>query len=291
MERLQKILSAAGVASRRAAEKLIVEGRVSVNGATVTELGSRADPQVDDIRVDGRRIAKPRRRYIALYKPRGYVSTRSDPEHRPTVIELVGGEDYLYPVGRLDYDSEGLLLLTNDGELAERLTHPRYGVEREYEARVRGVPEPNDIRRLEQGVIVEGRRTAPAKVHLVETGRGARGDQAVLSVVLHEGRTRQVRNMCDAVGHPVVRLRRVRVGPILIEGLKPGTFRELSAAEVAALQRAAGMERPAKKTMPQHAAPAERRGEAGGHGGPPLHRRGRAPSRPDNLAHPARKRR
>src|SRR5512142_2051975 len=194
--RLQKILSGAGVASRRAAEKLIVEGRVSVNGATVTELGSRADPQADDIRVDGRRIAKPRRRYIALYKPRGYVSTRSDPEHRPTVIELVGADEYLYPVGRLDFDSEGLLLLTNDGELAERLTHPRYGVEREYEARVRGVPEPNDIRRLEQGVMVEGRRTAHATVHLVETGRGAHGDQSLISVVLHEGRTRQVRNMC-----------------------------------------------------------------------------------------------
>jgi pseudouridine synthase len=241
MERLQKILSAAGVASRRAAEKLIVEGRVSVNGTTVTELGTRADATADDIRVDGRRIAKPRRRYIALHKPRGYVSTRADPEHRATVLDLVGADDYLYPVGRLDYDSEGLLLLTNDGELAERLMHPRYGVEREYEARVRGVPDPNDIRRLEHGVLVEGKRTAPAEVQLVETGRGAHGDQALISVVLHEGRTRQVRNMCDAIGHPVVRLRRVRVGPILLEGLKPGEFRELSVAEVSALQRAAGM--------------------------------------------------
>jgi 23S rRNA pseudouridine2605 synthase len=244
--RLQKILSSAGIASRRAAEKLIVEARVSVNGETVTELGTRADPETDDIRVDGRRIPRPRRRYIALHKPRGYVTTRSDPEHRPTVLDLLGTEDYVYPVGRLDYDSEGLLLLTNDGELAERLTHPRYGVEREYEARVRGVPDPNDIRRLEQGVMVEGRRTAPAEVQLVETGRGAHADQAIISVVLHEGRTRQVRNMCDAVGHPIVRLRRVRVGPILLDDLKPGQFRELTPPEIGALQRAAGM--PAHRT-------------------------------------------
>ncbi len=237
--RLQKILSSSGVASRRAGEKLIVEGRVSVNGDTVTELGSRADPETDDIRVDGRRIARPRRRYLALYKPRGYVTTRSDPEHRPTVLDLVGHDEYLYPVGRLDYDSEGLLLLTNDGDLAERLMHPRYGVEREYEARVRGVPEPATVKRLSDGVRIEGRRSAPARVRVVETGRGARGDQALLSIVLHEGRTRQVRKMCSAVGHPVVRLRRVRVGPIRLGTLKAGEFRELTRDEVRALETAA----------------------------------------------------
>jgi 23S rRNA pseudouridine2605 synthase len=236
--RLQKILSAAGVASRRAAEKLIVEGRVSVNGETTSELGTRADPDADDIRVDGRRIAKPRRRYIALHKPRGYVTTRSDPEHRPTVLDLLGLKEYVYPIGRLDYDSEGLLLLTNDGEFAERLMHPRYGVEREYEARVRGVPEPAALRRLAQGVRIEGRRTAPADVRLVETGRGARGDQSIISVVLHEGRTRQVRKMCAAIGHPVVRLRRVRVGSIRLGTLKPGEFRELTRNEVRQLEQA-----------------------------------------------------
>ncbi len=245
--RLQKILSAAGVASRRSAETMIVEGRVSVNGTTVTELGTRADPDRDDIRVDNRRISRPRRHYIALHKPRGYVTTRSDPEHRPTVIDLLGMQEYIYPIGRLDYDSEGLLLLTNDGEFAERLMHPRYGVEREYEARVRGVPAPDTLMRLAHGVRIEGGRTAPAQLRLVETGRGARGDQALVAIVLHEGRTRQVRKMLEAVGHPVVRLRRVRVGPIRLGALKPGEFRELSRAEVRQLEeiaaRHAGRER------------------------------------------------
>lgn len=237
--RLQKILSAAGVASRRAAEKLIVEGRVSVNGETITELGTRADPDGDDIRVDGRRIGRPKRRYIALHKPRGYVTTRADPQHRPTVLDLLRTHEYIYPIGRLDYDSEGLLLLTNDGAFAEVLMHPRYGVDREYEARVRSVPQPAALRRLAHGVVVDGRRTAPAEVRLLETGRGARGDQAILSIVLHEGRTRQVRKMCEAVGHPVVRLRRVRVGPIRLGALKPGEFRELTRAEVEQLERVA----------------------------------------------------
>jgi 23S rRNA pseudouridine2605 synthase len=233
--RLQKILSAAGVASRRAAETFIVEGRVSVNGEPVTELGTRADPDTDDIRVDGRRLSKPRRRYVALHKPRGYVTTRSDPEHRPTVMDLVGTTEYLYPVGRLDFDSEGLLLLTNDGGLAERLMHPRYGMEREYETRVRGVPDAAAIGRLSHGVRIEDRRTAPAKVRVAETGRGARGDQSVLSVVLHEGRTRQVRKMCEAIGHPVVRLRRVRIGPVRLGTLKAGEYRELTRDEVRCL--------------------------------------------------------
>jgi 23S rRNA pseudouridine2605 synthase/16S rRNA pseudouridine516 synthase len=158
------------------------------------------------------------------------------------VLDLLGLQEYLYPVGRLDYDSEGLLLLTNDGELAARLMHPRYGVEREYEARVRGVPEPAVLRRLAQGVRIEGRRTAPAVVRLVEAGRGARGDQSIISVVLHEGRTRQVRKMCEAVGHPVVRLRRVRVGPIRLGALGPGEFRNLTREEVRQLERAAAPE-------------------------------------------------
>src|SRR5687767_677722 len=157
-ERLQKILSTAGVASRRAAEEYIRQGRVSVNGHTVTELGTKADPDDDDIRVDGRRLKQPRRRrYILLYKPRGYITTRSDPQKRPTVIDLLtkgGVRDYVYPVGRLDYESEGLLLLTSDGDLAAKLTHPSHGVARQYEARVKGVPDSHALDRLAKGVML-----------------------------------------------------------------------------------------------------------------------------------------
>jgi 23S rRNA pseudouridine2605 synthase len=241
--RLQKILSAAGVASRRTAETLIAQGRVSVNGAVITELGTKADPDHDDIRVDGRRVKKAQRlRYLLMYKPRGYITSRSDPEHRPTVIDLLakgGVRDYVYPVGRLDYDSEGLLLLTSDGDLAARLTHPRHEVEREYEVRVRGVPDSRALVRLARGVTIEGRRTAPARVAVVETIEGERA-QAVLSFVIHEGRNRQLRNMCEAVGHPVVRLRRVRIGPIVDEHIRPGEFRDLTPKEIAALRRASG---------------------------------------------------
>jgi pseudouridine synthase len=241
--RLQKILSAAGVASRRTAETLIEQGRVAVNGETVTALGTKADPSVDEIRVDGRRI-KPieHHRYILLNKPRGYITSRSDPQQRPTVIDLLekrGVRDYIYPVGRLDYDSEGLLLLTSDGDLAARLTHPRHGVAREYEVRVRGVPNRHALTRLARGVVIDSRRTAPARARLQRTVDSAGGDQAIVSLVIHEGRNRQVRKMCEAIGHPVVRLRRVRIGPIADDRLEPGEFRELTPREVAALKKEA----------------------------------------------------
>jgi pseudouridine synthase len=237
--RLQKILSAAGISSRRAAERLILEGRVSVNGATVRELGTRADPDRDDIRVDGRRVKGPaRRRYILLNKPAGYITSRSDPQQRPTVLELLPGvTEYLYPVGRLDFESEGLLLLTNDGDLAARLTHPRYGVEREYEALVRGVPDPRALARLSRGIELDDGRTAPARVTLDRRVHAKRGDQALLRVAIREGRKRQVRRMCDAIGHPVVRLRRVRIGPLADPRLEPGQWRDLTAREVARLKR------------------------------------------------------
>lgn len=240
-DRLQKILSAAGVTSRRAAEGLMLEGRVSVNGAVVRELGTKADPEHDDIRVDGRRIAvREPLRYLLLNKPRGYVTTVVDPQRRPTVIDLLRGiRERVYPVGRLDYDSEGLLLLTNDGELTARLTHPRHGVERLYEARVRGVPERRILDRLAQGVVLDGRRTAAATVR--PGPAPARDDQAVILIGIREGRNRQVRRMCEAVGHPVVRLRRIAIGPIRDERLRPGTFRDLTAAEVEKLKRAAGL--------------------------------------------------
>jgi 23S rRNA pseudouridine2605 synthase len=248
--RLQKILSTAGISSRRASEALILEGRVTVNGAPVTELGSKADPDVDDIRVDGRRVKIAQaRRYILMYKPRGYITSRSDPQQRPTVIDLLvkgGVRGYVYPVGRLDYDSEGLLLLTSDGELAERLMHPSHEVEREYQARVLGVPDRHTIERLSKGIVIDGRRTSPADVRVQKVIEGTSGDQAVLSIVVHEGRNRQVRRMCEAVGHPVVRLRRMRIGPITDEHIRPGEFRDLSDKEVAALKRAASGTRAAK---------------------------------------------
>ncbi len=269
--RLQKILSRAGIASRRASERLMIEGRVSVNGTTVRELGSKADTEHDDIRVDGRRIRLPERhRYLLLNKPRGYVTTRSDPQERPTVIDLVGVRDYIYPVGRLDFDSEGLLVLTNDGDLAARLTHPSHGLARVYEARVLGVPDERDLARLRRGIVLEGRPTGSAEVRLLEgghhpstsrrpaqarvdararglpvrggaapraTGRDRSRATATLLITVREGRNRQVRKMCDAIGHPVDRLRRVAIGPIQDSRLKPGEWRELTKDEVKKLRQ------------------------------------------------------
>jgi 23S rRNA pseudouridine2605 synthase len=249
VERLQKILSQAGVASRRASEQLMLDGRVSVNGVTVFELGTKAEPGQDDIRVDGRRIkVVEHHRYLLLNKPRGYVTTRSDPQRRRTVIDLLRGvKEYVYPVGRLDYESEGLLLLTNDGELAARLTHPRHEVARVYEARVLGVPDAHDLERLSRGLVIDGRRTAPAEVRLLPLRREA---NATLVLTLHEGRNRQVRDMCDAIGHPVEHLKRVAIGPIRDTKLKLGHWRELNEAEVTRLKKAAaheGAARPKKK--------------------------------------------
>jgi pseudouridine synthase len=250
--RLQKILSQAGVASRRAAEKLIEEGRVSVNGRTVREMGVKADPRADDIRVDGRRLRAPERhRYILLNKPAGVVTTRSDPQRRQTVIDLLHGvREYVYPVGRLDYDSEGLLLLTNDGELAARLTHPRHEVERTYEAYVVGTPDPEAIDKLRRGIPLDGKRTMPAEVRLLSRPAPALREGAglekrnhdkrangVLLITIHEGRNRQVRRMCEAVGHPVRKLRRVRIGPITDRRLRLGQWRELTRTEVEKLKR------------------------------------------------------
>jgi len=244
MERLQKILSRAGVASRRASEQLIRDGRVTVNGVTVRELGSKADPSADDIRVDARRITRPERsRYLLLNKPRGYVTTRSDPQRRPTVMDLLREvREYVYPVGRLDFDSEGLLLLTNDGDLAARLTHPRHGVPRVYEATVAGVPDEHDLGRLARGIIIEGRRTEPAAVQIVPADDEGR---TTLRITIREGRNRQVRNMFDEVGHPVDRLKRVAIGPIRDARLKSGYWRDLTTQEVAALKRVA--DRPAAR--------------------------------------------
>jgi 23S rRNA pseudouridine2605 synthase len=237
--RLNKLLSQAGAASRRLADELIAQGRVEVNGRVVTELGSKADPEVDDVRVDGRRLkTDTERRYLLMNKPRGVLSSRSDPGRRTTVIDLLakaGVRGYFYPVGRLDYESEGLILLTNDGAFAERVSHPRYELDRTYEAVVEGVPDERDLERLRRGVLIEGRKTLPAAVKLLRVLPSAGAPQAVLELTLREGRNRQVRYMCDAIAHPVARLRRIRIGAIADRHLGPGRIRDLTPTEVRSL--------------------------------------------------------
>jgi pseudouridine synthase len=209
-------------------------------------MGVRADPLADDIRVDGRRIVQTEaRRYILLFKPTGFVSTRADPQRRRTVIDLLRGVgEYIYPVGRLDYDTEGLLLLTNDGTLAARLTHPRHGVERTYDARVAGVPDDAALERLRRGIPLDGRRTLPAVVTRLKTPghRGAREPEGSLRLTIREGRNRQVRRMLEAVGHPVRSLTRTRIGPVSDRHLKPGQWRELTPEELRRLRRAVGVD-------------------------------------------------
>ncbi|HUE88858.1 MAG TPA: pseudouridine synthase [Vicinamibacterales bacterium] len=246
MERLQKLLSIAGVASRRAAEELITQGRVEVNGQVVRTLGSKAEPTKDVVKVDGRRLRfDVRPRYILMNKPRGVVTTRKDPERRRTVIELLARvREYVYPVGRLDYDSEGLLLLTSDGDLAARLTHPGHAVERVYEAIVVGAPAEEDLERLRRGLFLDGARTAPAEVRRGGTAdkgsrRGARDPLTKLIITLREGRNRQVRRMCSSIGHPVRKLTRTRMGPITLGALRPGQWRDLTPKEVEKLKGAA----------------------------------------------------
>lgn len=238
MERLQKVLSRAGVASRRAAEALIAAGRVTVNGTVVTRLGTQVDPERDAIKVDGTRVRglDHAPQYLMLHKPRGVVTTLSDPEGRPTVRDYLRGvRGRVFPVGRLDYASEGLLLLTSDGALARDLMHPSRGVPKTYAAKVRGTPTSEALRRLATGFVLEGRRTLPAKARLVEAGRSA-----WVEVTVVEGRKHQVRDMLAAVGHPVQRLRRIRYGGVDLGDLPPGGLRPLTRPEVARLQRAAG---------------------------------------------------
>jgi pseudouridine synthase len=234
--RLNKLLSMFGVASRRAADTLITQGRVDLNGRVVTELGTKADPDRDEIKVDGRRLkVAPVKRYLLMYKPVGVMSTRSDPQRRRTVVDLVkaaGISGYFYPIGRLDYDSEGLIILTNDGAFAERVSHPRYELERTYEALVEGIPDDRDLDRLRHGITLEGQRTGPAIVRLRRVMTSKRGPQSVLEIVIHEGRNRQVRKMADQIAHPVARLKRVRIGHVSDTRLRPGDFRDLTPGEV-----------------------------------------------------------
>jgi len=244
-ERLQKIISQAGITSRRAAEELILAGRVAVNGVIVTELGSKADPAVDTITVDNKPV-KPvsNHLYILLNKPAGFMTTLDDPEGRHLVTDLLPDiKERVYPVGRLDYNTEGLLLLTNDGEWANKLMHPRHEVEKEYHVRVRGKVHQTQIDQLRKGVMLDDRPTAPATVRLIKDGE----QNDWLSITIHEGRNRQIRRMCEAVSLSVVRLKRVRYGILEIGPLKQGQYRMLTEREVRDLAGAVAHTLPARE--------------------------------------------
>ena len=236
-ERVQKVLAAAGVGSRRACEELIAAGRVTVDGEVVT-LGAKADPRSQTVAVDGERIhANPLLVYLLLNKPTGYVTTVSDPQGRPTVMDLVPQAPRVYPVGRLDRDTEGLLVLTNDGELANRLAHPSYEVEKTYVAQIRGPAKRRAMRTLLDGVDLEDGTTRARSVREL----GAAGDRTLIEIVLAEGRKREVRRMLQCVGLPLERLARVKLGPLPLGDIAPGKFRPLTGAEVRGLYGAVGL--------------------------------------------------
>lgn len=233
-ERLQKVLARAGVASRRHSEGLIKAGRVTVNSKVVRELGTKVDPVRDRIRVDGKPVRAEEPVYLVLYKPRGYVTTTSDPRNRRKVTDLIGRlPQRVYPVGRLDYDSEGLLLFTNDGDLAYVLTHPGFGVPKTYRVQVRGRPERRTTDRLRRGIELEDGPTRPAEIKVLRS----RPEKTLLEMTVYEGRNRLIRRMWEAVGHPVIRLKRTGMGGIGLRGLRPGSYRKLTAKEVGGLRR------------------------------------------------------
>jgi 23S rRNA pseudouridine2605 synthase len=234
-ERLQKIIARAGFASRREAESLISEGKVTVNGRVVTELGTKADPERDHVKVDGKLITREEtKRYILLYKPREVMTTAEDPEGRKTVIDLVKGvRERLFPVGRLDFHSEGLIILTNDGDLAYKVAHPSQGSVKTYNVKVRGVPDERIVDKLRRGIHIDGRRTLPCEIdRLKTTGKTEDEGNSWFEVRLREGRTQQIRKMFQAVGHPVSKLKRVAIGPISDKKLMAGDYRELTPQEV-----------------------------------------------------------
>ncbi|MHB8174294.1 MAG: pseudouridine synthase [Nitrospirota bacterium] len=244
LERIQKILSAAGVCSRREAEELILEGKVRVNGRVVSELGQKADAEEDVIKVGNRVVGRStgdRKIYLLLNKPKGYVTTTKDPQGRKTVMDLLGktglfGGSRVYPVGRLDYDSEGLLLLTNDGDFANAVMHPSKEVLKTYEVKVKGVIDDAGLKRLAGGVRLADGLTAPAKVFK----RKLTESNSWIEITIHEGRNRQVRRMCETLGHPVQKLKRTKIGPVGMGAMPAGGYRELTPLEVKALLKAAG---------------------------------------------------
>ncbi len=232
-ERVQKFLSHSGVASRRQAEQMMLDGRVTVNGTVVRELGAKVDPAVDSVKVDGKRVHGETPAYVLLYKPKGTICTLDDPQGRPKVTDLVKGvRARLFPVGRLDFDTSGALLLTNDGELANLLAHPRHHVARTYVAKVKGVPSPDKLEKLRKGVYIEGGRTRPARARVLSV----KEKNSLLLLELREGRNRQVKHMCQAIGHACLRLERVAFGFLDITEMKPGEWRHLLPREVEGLR-------------------------------------------------------
>ena len=234
MERLPKFMAACGVASRRKCEEIIKEGRVSVNGIPVLEMGIQIDPEKDCVTVDGTNIRKPEKKIvIMLNKPDYVMSTAHDPEGRDTVVQLVPSEQRLFPVGRLDYHTEGLILLTNDGEIAYRLTHPKYEIEKEYVAVIKGRLERRELLKLQSGIEIDGELTAPAKVKIV----GQTEHTTSVSMIIHEGRNRQIRKMLEAVEKEVLQLTRIRMGELFLGKLKPGEYRLLNGSEMSYLNQ------------------------------------------------------
>lgn len=235
--RLQKFLARAGVASRRASEKLIEAGRISVNGQVVTELGTKVDPEADEVRLDGAPVRKAAEAVtLMLNKPAGYLTSMKDPQGRPCVAQLVPLDEFpaLYPLGRLDYDTTGLLLFSTDGELGNAVLHPSHHVDKTYRALVKGKPSEAALDRLRSGVVLDDGPTQPAEVRLA----GRKGKNAYVEIIIHEGRKRQVKRMCEAIGHPVLQLHRVSFGPLELGDLPEGKYRVLSEQEAAALERA-----------------------------------------------------
>jgi len=240
MERLQKVLAAAGIASRRKCEEIILQGRVSVNGRPVQELGMKVNPSEDVITVDGKPIAQQKKIYIAFHKPKGVITSSKDPEGRQTVLDYMHGiKQRVYPIGRLDYDTEGLLLLTNDGEFANLLMHPKHHVPKTYMAYTKGIPHGSQLDKLRTGIELEDGMTAPAEVEYADIDPDKK--EAVVQITITEGRNRQVRRMFEAIGTPVVRLRRIAFGNILLGGLPRGKHRFLTKEEITELRKLAAV--------------------------------------------------
>ena len=230
LERIQKIMAQGGIASRREAERLILDGRVTLNGKVVVELGTKADTDNDYIKVNGKLITRPEpKAYVILFKPRGYVTTSKDPEGRPTVMELLEKVKVrVFPVGRLDYDTEGLILCTNDGDLAHRLQHPSHEIPKTYLVKVDGVPTQEGVLKLRNGVKLRDGMTAPARVKIIKKAEA----NSWLEIIIHEGRNRQIKRMFEAIGHTVIKLKREGLAFLTLGELKPGEFRHLNAEEV-----------------------------------------------------------
>jgi 23S rRNA pseudouridine2605 synthase len=246
MERLQKILAQAGIASRRKCEDLISAGKVEVNGEVVTTLGTKADPDQDIITVNGKPIRNEKKVYIVMNKPKGVITSASDPEGRKVVSDYLRDvKERVYPVGRLDYDTEGLIILTNDGEFANLLTHPKHHVPKTYMATVKGVPHGSDLDKLKAGIMLDDGMTSPAEVEYkdIDTAK----NEATISITIYEGRNRQVRRMFEAVSHPVIKLKRIAFGELMLHNLKRGLFRHLTKNEVEDLIKLANSPKPPKK--------------------------------------------